>query len=61
VGLTWAFAPGLTFDWGVAHLFAGEGLDQCRFALAGGVCGGNGKSRDARDASSVAARVRFAF
>lgn len=64
-GLTWAFAPGLTFDAGVAHLFAGEALDQCRFNLTGGQCGpaGAGSRRvgEAKDASSVAARVRFAF
>lgn len=67
-GLTWAFAPGLTFDAGVAHLFAGEALDQCRFNLSGGQCAGPGGSGggsravgSAKDASSVAARVRFAF
>lgn len=64
-GLTWAFAPGLTFDAGVAHLFVGEALDQCRFNLTAGKCGpagaGDRRVGEAKDASSIAARVRFAF
>jgi hypothetical protein len=63
--LVWGFAPGLTFDMGVAHLFAGDALDQCMRAISRGQCGGGGVApdvrRDARDASSVAARVRFSF
>ena len=58
-GLTWAFAPGLTFDVGVSHLIAGDALEQCKNALVAGVC--QTDKRDARDASGVAARVRFAF
>jgi len=61
--LVWAFAPGLTFDAMVGHLFAGDALNQCKTAMgANGVAGQcQAGSRDARDATSVAARVRFAF
>ena len=64
LGLTWSFAPGLTFDTSFAHLFAGDALRQCRDPLVGGVCGGGGGAReisDAKDATSLAARVRFQF
>ncbi len=62
--LIWAFAPGLNFDAMVGHLFAGDALNQCKTALsvagtATGTCAAG--SRDARDATSVAARVRFSF
>jgi hypothetical protein len=57
--LIWAFAPGLTFDAMVGHLFAGDALQQCKNALVTGAC--RTAERDARDATSVAARVRFAF
>ncbi len=59
LGLTWAFAPGLTLDLLGSHLFAGEGLEQCKANLVGGVC--QQGRRDARDATSAVARLRFAF
>jgi hypothetical protein len=59
LGLTWVFAPGLTFDTVGGYLFAGSGLDQCKFALTSGTCV-QGR-RDAKDAGTVAARVRFSF
>lgn len=52
-GLTYRFAPGLTFDAVYGYLIAGDALD---IAPAAGA-----QSRDAKDSQVATARVRFAF
>ncbi len=65
-GLTWRFAPGLTFDLSGAYLFAGDALRYARRCDGG--CGGNvigldNTSNPGRpsDVYTVATRVRYAF
>jgi hypothetical protein len=55
VGMTWRFAPGLTFDLVGAYLFAGPALDTTE------VIGGVATKRDAKDVYTGAARLRVAF
>jgi hypothetical protein len=50
LGMTWRFAPNTVFDLVGAYLFAGEALDAV-----------NANNSDARDAWTVAARVRLSF
>ncbi len=69
VGLSYRFAPGLTFDWRYAHLFAGQALNQCQTALAVGGCSiagvaapaSNAPARKADDVDFLTARVRYTF
>jgi hypothetical protein len=53
--LTWRFAPGLTFKYGVAYLFAGDALDISE--LRNGVY----TKRSGKDAYYTAAAVGYAF
>ncbi|MBI2197715.1 MAG: hypothetical protein HYU42_03820 [Candidatus Rokubacteria bacterium] len=55
LGLTWRFAPGLTFDLVGAYLFAGDALDTTQ------VANGVATKRDSKDVYTGAARVRFSF
>lgn len=55
LGLTWRFAPGLTFDLVGAYLFAGGALDTSQ------VINGVLEHRDSRDVYTGVARVRFSF
>jgi hypothetical protein len=52
VGLDWRFAPGLSFSAHFAHLFAGDAIRLGRPAT---------ETLDAKDVSTIAARVRFVF
>ncbi len=62
-GITWQFAPGLTFDYVFGYLIAGNALDnlvdRCAFVSAP-ACNGFVK-RDAKDTYVTTARIRFAF
>ncbi len=66
-GLTWRFAPGLTFDLSGAYLFAGDALRYAR--RCDGACGTNVIGLDnftngrhgVSDVYTVATRVRYAF
>ncbi len=61
LGMTWRFAPNTAFDLVGAWLFAGSALDtteQIR-GPAGSVAGAD--KRDARDAWTIASRVRLSF
>jgi hypothetical protein len=55
LGLTWRFAPGLTFDLVGAYLFAGDALDTSE--VRNGVL----TQRDSKDVYTGVARVRFNF
>ncbi len=55
LGMTWRFAPGLTFDLVGAYLFAGDALDTSE--VRNGVL----TKRDSRDVYTGVARVRFSF
>ena len=55
IGMTWRFAPGLTFDLVGAYLFAGSALDTTE------VVNGVANKRDAEDVYTVAARLRVSF
>jgi len=55
LGLTWRFAPGLTFDLVGAYLFAGGALDTSE------VINGVLTKRDSKDVYTGVARVRFSF
>jgi hypothetical protein len=55
LGMTWRFAPGLTFDLVGAYMFAGAALDTTE------IIGGVATKRDAEDVYTVAARLRVAF
>ena len=55
LGLTWRFAPGLTFDLVGAYLFAGGALDTTQ------VANGVATKRGSEDVYTAAARVRFSF
>jgi hypothetical protein len=55
LGMTWRFAPGLTFDLVGAYLFAGGALDTTE------IVGGVAQKRDAKDVYTGAARLRIAF
>lgn len=58
-GLTYTILPGLTFDWMVGWLVAGDALGQCKAELINRLCAaGRG---DPQDAAVTAARVRFTF
>jgi hypothetical protein len=52
-GLTWRFAPGLTFDWVYAHLFAGNAFGVARAGLD--------SARDPEDVQLTSARIRYSF
>ena len=57
LGITYRFAPGLTFDAVYAHLFSGAALNTSYIGNDG-----NYRNRvDAKDADLVAARVRYQF
>ena len=65
-GLTWRFAPGLSFDLAGAYLFAGDALRYAR--RCDGACGTNVIGFDnisnrgfPRDVYTLASRVRYAF
>ena len=62
-GITYRFAPGLTFDLGGGFLFAGHALDRmvdvCAYA-GSAPCGQFAKYR-AKDSYSVSTRIRYAF
>ncbi len=62
-GLTWQFAPGLTFDYVFGYLITGHALDnrvdQCA-AVSGTPCNDFVK-RDAKNTYVTTARIRFAF
>lgn len=66
-GLTWKFAPNLTFDGVYAHLFTGDAYNQCRTASPSptGGCTTKGslntQIRDAKDVDQLTARVRYTF
>ena len=55
LGLTWRFAPGLTFDLVGAYLFAGGALDTTQ------VVNGVATKRGSEDVYTGVARVRFSF
>jgi len=55
LGLTWRFAPNTAFDLQGGYLFTGAGLNTAE------VLNGVHTRRDARDAYTLAARVRLAF
>ncbi|MEK7443874.1 MAG: hypothetical protein AABZ70_03370 [candidate division NC10 bacterium] len=55
LGLTWRFAPGLTFDLVGAYLFAGDALDTTN--MVNGVA----TKRGSEDVYTTAARMRFSF
>ena len=55
LGLTWRFAPGLSFDFVGAVLFAGDALDSSE------VLNGVLTKRDAKNIYSVVSRVRYSF
>jgi hypothetical protein len=55
LGMTWRFAPGLTFDLVGAYLFAGHALDTTE------IVNGVANKKDAQDIYTVAARLRVAF
>jgi len=65
LGLTWRFAPGLSFDVSTAYLFAGNALGYSR--RCDGACGTNVLGLDnvsegnPKDVYTIASRVRFAF
>jgi len=56
LGMTWRFAPGLTFDIVGAYLFAGNALDTTEQPTPGTFV-----KRDAKDVYTGAARLRIAF
>ena len=56
LGLTYRFAPGLTFDAVYGHLFAGSALDTTYVNPAGTL-----RRIDAKDADVFSARVRYQF
>jgi hypothetical protein len=63
LGLTWRFAPNAAFDLVGAWLFAGAAQDtaECVGGAAGTCAGGTVVRKDAKDAYTLAARVRLAF
>ncbi len=63
LGLTWRFAPNAAFDLVGAWLFAGAAQDtaECVGGAPGTCAGGTVVKKDARDAYTLAARVRLAF
>jgi hypothetical protein len=63
LGLSWRFAPNTAFDLVGAWLFAGSAFDaaECRGGAAGTCAGGTVVKMDAKDAYTLAARIRLAF
>ena len=63
LGLTWRFAPNAAFDLVGAWLFAGDALNtaECVGGAPGTCAGGTVVKKDAKDAYTLAARVRLAF
>jgi len=65
LGLTWRFSPNTAFDLVGGWLFAGSALDaaECQSGTvsSGGVCSGTVVKKEARDAYTLAARIRLAF
>lgn len=56
-GITYRFAPGLTFDWVYGHLFAGGALDSSYFDNQGQFR----PRQSAKDGDIISARVRYQF
>ena len=56
LGMTWRFAPGLTFDLVGAYLFAGSALEVSEAAAGVGF-----QKKDAKDAYTVVSRIRYSF
>ena len=64
LGLTWRFAPGLTFDLVGAYFIAGGALDETRIAASNNAALGGPtilRKDDADDAYTAVARVRYSF
>src|SRR5262249_33999510 len=68
LGLTWNFSANTAFDLVGGYLFAGSGLDasECRTFVTGATpnaacSNGTVVKMAAKDASTLAARIRFAF
>jgi len=63
LGLTWRFAPNTAFDLIGAWLFAGDAFNaaECRGGAATTCLGGTVVKMDAKDAYTLAARIRLAF
>ncbi|PYN44982.1 MAG: hypothetical protein DMD95_09250 [Candidatus Rokuibacteriota bacterium] len=63
LGLTWRFSPNAAFDLVGAWLFAGDAQNtaECVGGAPGTCAGGTVVKKDAKDAYTLAARVRLAF
>jgi len=59
--LTWRFAPGLSFDWALGYLFAGNGLAHRTVAAQYGAVAPTPKDIGVSDVILTTARVRFTF
>jgi hypothetical protein len=62
LGLTWRFSPNAAFDVAGGWLFAGAALDTAECTTGTATCGPSAVvKKDAKDAYTLAARVRLAF
>lgn len=58
LGLTWSYAPGLTFDLAGGYMWAGGALATSAVVLPGPISAPN---RSPKNVQTIAARVRFTF
>jgi len=62
LGLTWRFSANTAFDLVGGYLFAGDALDAAECSNGAATCSPSlARRKDAKDAYTVAARIRLAF